>query len=74
MRGSGRSGSVPELGDSFLGTALGHHGVNVASVHLGKSSAGQALSVWNLDDELPHKALAEVRASANVLRAVAIEL
>jgi D-3-phosphoglycerate dehydrogenase len=58
----------------FLGTALGHHGVNVASVHLGKSSAGQALSVWNLDGELPPKALAEARSSANVLRAVAIEL
>jgi D-3-phosphoglycerate dehydrogenase len=58
----------------FLGTVLGNNAINVASVHLGKSSAGQALSVWNLDDPVPPKVLVEVRASQNVLRAVAIEL
>lgn len=58
----------------FLGTALGERSVNVAAVHLGKSSAGQALSVWNLDDR-PTDALVEaVRASSNVKRAIAIEL
>ncbi len=58
----------------FLGTVLGNNGINVASVHLGKSSAGHALSIWNLDDKVPPKALVEVRASPNVLRAIAIEL
>jgi D-3-phosphoglycerate dehydrogenase len=58
----------------FLGTVLGEHAINVASVHLGKSSAGQALSVWNLDDKPSDAVLAAVRASSNVKAAIAVEL
>jgi D-3-phosphoglycerate dehydrogenase len=58
----------------FIGTTLGGAGINIASVHLGKSSAGHALSVWNLDDAVPESVLAEVRASGNVSRALAIRL
>lgn len=58
----------------FLGTVLGEAGINVASVHLGKSSAGRALSIWNLDDAVPARVLEEVRASANVVSAVAVAL
>ncbi len=58
----------------FLGTLLGKHNINVAAVHLGKSSAGQALSVWNLDDPATAQVLTDARASVNVKRAIAIEL
>lgn len=58
----------------FLGTLLGQHRINVAAVHLGKSSAGQALSVWNLDDKASEAVLTDVRASINVRQAIAIEL
>jgi D-3-phosphoglycerate dehydrogenase len=58
----------------FMGTTLGDAKVNVASVHLGKSSAGHALSIWNLDDEMPADVLEAVNSSDNVERAVLISL
>lgn len=58
----------------FMGTALGDGPVNVASVFLGKSSQGLALSVWNLDDEMPAEVLDKVQSSANVQRAIVIKL
>jgi D-3-phosphoglycerate dehydrogenase len=58
----------------FMGTTLGEASINVASVHLGKSSEGRALSVWNLDDELPAEVLEAVTGSDNVERVVAIRL
>jgi len=58
----------------FLGTLLGKHNINVGAVHLGKSSAGQALSVWNLDNEVSAQVLTEVRASSNVKNALAVQL
>lgn len=58
----------------FLGTLFGEHAINVAAVHLGKSSAGQALSVWNLDHKPSAKVLEAVRTSSNVKKALAIEL
>lgn len=50
----------------FLGTALGSGGVNVSRVHLGLASEGRAVSVWNLDQEIPSQVLDEVRRSPNV--------
>ena len=58
----------------FIGTVLGESEINVASVHLGKSSEGNALSIWNLDDAAPTAVLDKVRASPNVVRAIAIGL
>ncbi len=55
----------------FLGTTLGNGHVNVASVFLGKADKN-ALSVWNLDDELPSAVLDAIRASPNVQRALPI--
>ncbi len=57
----------------FMGTTLGDAGVNVAAVHLGKSSGGRALSMWNLDDEVSDTVLAQVRTSANVERAIIVQ-
>jgi D-3-phosphoglycerate dehydrogenase len=58
----------------FLGTTLGDARINIASVHLGRSSAGHALSIWNLDDDVPTATLEEVRASPNITRALVIRL
>ncbi len=58
----------------FLGTALGDAKVNVASVFLGKSSTNAALSLWNLDDEMPEEVLTQVQGSPNVQRALVIHL
>jgi D-3-phosphoglycerate dehydrogenase len=58
----------------FLGSTLGDAKINIAAVHLGKSSAGHALSLWNLDDELPAPVLEKVRASSNVMRALVLRL
>lgn len=58
----------------FLGTTLGDAAVNVASVFLGKSTKGKAVSMWNLDDEMPAATLEEVNASENVERAIVVQL
>ncbi|MFT3766568.1 MAG: phosphoglycerate dehydrogenase [Minicystis sp.] len=58
----------------FIGTTLGGAAVNVARVHLGASGKGRAISVWNLDDELPAGALDEVRRSPNVSSAIPIRI
>jgi D-3-phosphoglycerate dehydrogenase len=58
----------------FLGTSLGDAGVNVHAVHLGKSSDGHALSIWNLDDALAQTVLDEMQASPNVSRALLVQL
>lgn len=57
----------------FLGTTLGRAQVNVARVHLGVTAAG-AISVWNLDHDVPPQVLEEVRASPDVKSAVAIQI
>jgi len=57
----------------FMGTSLGNANVNVAAVHLGKSSGGHALSMWNLDDDVSEDVLTEVQDSTNVERAVVVE-
>jgi D-3-phosphoglycerate dehydrogenase len=58
----------------FLGTTLGNAQINVAAVHLGKSANGQALSIWNLDNDVPPDVLASVNASDNITRALVIRL
>jgi D-3-phosphoglycerate dehydrogenase len=55
----------------FLGTTLGNASVNIARVYLGVADGG-AISVWNLDQEIPPAVLDEVRRSPNVSSAIAI--
>jgi D-3-phosphoglycerate dehydrogenase len=56
----------------FLGSTLGDAGVNIARVHLGIAGKGRAISIWNLDAELPSASLEAVRKSANISTAVSI--
>jgi D-3-phosphoglycerate dehydrogenase len=58
----------------FLGTTLGNANVNVARVHLGLTGPGDAISVWNLDQNIPPAVLEEVRRSPNVHTATALEI
>jgi D-3-phosphoglycerate dehydrogenase len=58
----------------FLGHSLGTASVNVASVSLGKAPGGTALSVWNLDNQVPAETLNALNASENVSRALVINL
>jgi D-3-phosphoglycerate dehydrogenase len=58
----------------FMGTTLGDAKINVASVFLGKSSQGHAMSMWNLDDDMPPEVLEAVQDSPNVQRAIVIHL
>jgi hypothetical protein len=58
----------------FLGTTLGRAQVNISRVYLGIAGAGGAVSVWNLDQDIPAPVLDEVRASPNVQSALAIRV
>jgi D-3-phosphoglycerate dehydrogenase len=58
----------------FLGTALGDAKVNIASVHLGVAGGGRAVSLWNLDAEIPPAILDQVRRSPNVKSALPIRI
>jgi D-3-phosphoglycerate dehydrogenase len=53
----------------YLGTTLGKANINVARVYLGIAGSG-ALSLWNLDTELPPALLEELSRSEHVKRAV----
>jgi len=58
----------------FIGTTLGNAAINVARVHLGQAGGGRAVSVWNLEAEIPAGVLEEVRRSPNVSIARAIRI
>ncbi len=58
----------------MIGTALGNVGVNIAGVHLGVASTGDAVSVWSLDSAIPAGVLAELRLSPNVSSAIPIRV
>jgi D-3-phosphoglycerate dehydrogenase len=58
----------------FVGTTLGDAQVNVARVHLGIAKPGGAVSVWNLDGDLPSSVVEELRRSPNILSAVTIRV
>jgi D-3-phosphoglycerate dehydrogenase len=58
-----------------IGSILGRCKVNIAQVHLGSNKrSGAVLSVWNVDSPIPPDALDQIRAAANVSRAVAVRL
>jgi D-3-phosphoglycerate dehydrogenase / 2-oxoglutarate reductase len=58
-----------------IGTLLGAHGVNIATMSLSRNQAGgTALTVLNLDTAPGSELLAEIRASEDILAAQVIEL
>ena len=58
----------------FLGTALGNAGINVARVYLGQVGPGGAVSIWNLDSEIPPSVVEAIGSSPNIRRALAIHV
>jgi len=58
-----------------IGTLLGDHGVNIATMSLSRNQAGgMALTVLNLDTAPSEELLTEVRASEDIHSAQVIEL
>jgi len=58
-----------------VGTLLGSHGVNIATMSLSRNQAGgTALTVLNLDTPLTEKLLREIRASEDIHSAQVIQL
>jgi len=58
-----------------IGTLLGDHGVNIATMSLSRNQAGgTALTVLNLDTTLSEELLSEVRASEDIHSAQVIQL
>jgi D-3-phosphoglycerate dehydrogenase len=58
-----------------IGTLLGAHGVNIATMSLSRNQAGgRALTVLNLDTAPPHELLAEIAASDDIHSAQVVEL
>ncbi len=58
----------------FLGTTLGDAQVNVARVHLGVAKPGGAISVWNLDADMPAALVEQIQKSPNIQNAMAIRV
>ena len=56
----------------LIGTTLGDAGVNVGSIVLGKGAEGEALSLWNLEGDLPEEAMKKLQAADRVIRAALI--
>src|SRR5438876_3798670 len=58
-----------------IGTLLGAHGVNIATMSLSRNQAGgRALTVLNLDTAPPPELLAEIAASEDIQSAQVVEL
>jgi len=58
-----------------IGTLLGDHGVNIATMSLSRNQAGgTALTVLNLDNTPSEELLSEIRASEDIHSAQVIEL
>src|SRR5438045_6610243 len=58
-----------------IGTLLGAHGVNIATMSLSRNQAGgTALTVLNLDSAPDEKLLQEIRGSEDIRNAQVIEL
>ena len=58
-----------------IGTLLGDHGVNIATMSLSRNQAGgTALTVLNLDTPLAEDVLAAIKASEDILSAQVIQL
>jgi D-3-phosphoglycerate dehydrogenase len=53
-----------------IGTILGHNGINIANMHLGRIRRGdRAVAVLNLDDPVPSEVLQEIESAPLVIAA-----
>lgn len=58
-----------------IGTVLGQHKINIAGMTLGRTKAGGvAMTVLNLDEEVPDAVMKEIRTAKHVLDAKLIKL
>ncbi|MFA5144184.1 MAG: phosphoglycerate dehydrogenase [Candidatus Omnitrophota bacterium] len=58
-----------------IGTILGENKINVASVSFGREEkGGKAISVWNVDSNVPKKVLDEIRGSKNIYELKLVKL
>jgi len=58
-----------------VGTILGKNGINIAGMELGRSEkGGNAISFTHVDDVVPKKALAELRALPQIVSAELVKL
>jgi D-3-phosphoglycerate dehydrogenase len=58
-----------------VGSILGNAAVNIAGIHLGRSSeGGSAVAIINVDHPVPAAALAEIRALPEILQVKTLEL
>jgi D-3-phosphoglycerate dehydrogenase len=63
MRNQDRPGVV-----GWIGTIMGKHGINIASMSLGRDKAGgEALTTLNLDSAPSDAVLAEIRKDKDIL-------
>jgi D-3-phosphoglycerate dehydrogenase len=59
----------------YIGTLMGKHNVNIASMSLNRDTAGgEALTVLNLDSVPPPQLLAEVRKDPDISNARVVQL
>jgi D-3-phosphoglycerate dehydrogenase len=58
-----------------IGTILGKHKINIAGMTLGRKKAGgHAMTVLNLDEEVPDAVMKEIRSAEHVIEAKLIRL
>jgi len=58
-----------------IGTILGQHKINIAGMTLGRTKVGGvAMTVLNLDEEIPDKVMKEIRSAQHVIDAKLIKL
>jgi D-3-phosphoglycerate dehydrogenase len=58
-----------------IGTILGHNKINVASVSFGREDkGGRAISVWNVDSDVPKKVFEEIKSSKNIFELKLVKL
>lgn len=58
-----------------IGTILGQNKINIAGMTLGRTKAGGvAMTVLNVDDEIPDSVMKQIRSAKNVLEAKLIKL
>ncbi|HRZ67205.1 MAG TPA: ACT domain-containing protein, partial [Candidatus Omnitrophota bacterium] len=58
-----------------IGTILGKHKINIAGMTLGRKKAGgHAMTVLNLDEEVPDAVMKEIRGAEHVIEAKLIRL
>ena len=58
-----------------IGTILGRNNINIAGMSFGRESkGGKAVSVLNIDSDVPKKVLEEIRKSPNIFGAKLVKV